>query len=184
MPAGEGLMQRAKDTFAVIDSPRLKAMVRRVLRQGLRLKQGLEGHLELREESQGEVDRLLLAAMSTARQLGNADRTLAVLDAAEIHEKIEVIQERVVASDSADEVEGLLRAKILLTEQLQELDGKHREVSLLTSQLLELSSRLSTLAAEIEGQERMDEASLTSMSLILRELNSDLEAQQEIDELG
>lgn len=91
---------------------------------------------------------------------------------------------REIASDSADEVEGLLRAKILLTEQLQELDGKHREVSLLTSQLLELSSRLSTLAAEIEGQERMDEASLTSMSLILRELNSDLEAQQEIDELG
>ncbi len=73
---------------------------------------------------------------------------------------------REIASDSADEVEGLLRAKILLTEQLQELDGKHREVSLLTSQLLELSSRLSTLAAEIEGQERMDEASLTSMSLI------------------
>ena len=165
-----------------ITSPRLRALVRRLVGRGLELRLSIETDAGLRKELGAEVELLLDGALELARRASELEDGLTGLDAGEIYEQLQSIDERIAAATEVNDTAALIDTKVELRQRLQQADEQQHALVLATSRLLDLLSRLTTLHAEVRARQSDDDR-VASLSVILRDLSAELDAHRELDQL-
>ncbi len=177
---GDPLLARVASTLRGIHSPRLRALVRRLVGRGLELRLRLAEDEALRAELATEVDHSLESALQPAHETGLLEDGLAAHDLGDLTEHLQILDERIAAAPDVETTEPLIEAKLELRQRLEQADQAQQQLVLNTSRLLGAQARLSTLLVEVRRRSEGAESG-PELSTILVELNDELAAQRELD---
>lgn len=172
------LLDRVRNVSSEVRSPRIRRLLRRILQRGLTLRQKFAAHDEVLRDA---VDRLLLVALRTAQRVGHLEAENADIEPATVLEKMQALHEKIEVSEDVHETSDLIDSVATQRRLLETFDANYDEITRLTERLLEVSSELSRHLAEIEVMQA-DEVDLMSLSQVILDLGSEVEAAVELQE--
>ncbi len=178
-PTTSPIAVQARAAFSKISSPRLRHIVRRILARGLDLREQSETATDVPAELVARIDQTLAQSLTTAQQIAKLEAEAASIDPAQVHEQIQSLDERIAAARSADETERFIERKRGLLDTLARLDELHTEIVTRTGALLTVTSQLNETSAALARLSAQD-ADPGSMSVILRDLDAELAAQEDL----
>jgi hypothetical protein len=172
----DGVARQVTDTLREIKSPRLRYVVKRIagLVVGLRVQLGRGA--SLRAGLAGEADHALALALATAKTAARLHERMAGVDAGRLNDELTAVDERLAGATTADETRGLIEAKTAIKERLAQADEEHHALLRLQGVLLDASRRLSELDVQVRARTNLGPDDVISVSVILRELNEELDA--------
>ncbi|MEO1268647.1 MAG: hypothetical protein AAFX99_11145, partial [Myxococcota bacterium] len=174
---------RARSTFEAIRSPRLRQLARQILIRGLALQDAIERRADMGPELARDVDAVMLRALDTVVQVATLEAELAARTPAEIHEELEVLEERLRTEDLG-EAEAIIERRVALAEELAAQDERQAELARSASRLLETSAELTALRERLHGADWNPDEEEQAVSMILSRLEIEVEAREEVAAIG
>jgi serine/threonine protein kinase len=172
----DALIEKATKTFALVRSERLKQMTRRILSRGMQLRELFTSSDRYSDQMLANLELAMTTSLDTAGRIAVLEATVGDVDVAEIHERMQQLEQRSADATNIQELDEIAEQQHALRVELSELDEQQAEIMRLSGQLLDTSSRFAKLLRE---HERGAEDGVTSMSMILGDLELELAAHRE-----
>jgi hypothetical protein len=130
------------------------------------------------DEMLANLDAAMTKSLDTAARIAALEAAVDGVDVAEVHERMQRLELASAAAQDIHELDDIAEQQHRLRVCLTDLDEQQAEIVRLSGQLLDASSRLAKLLRE---QESDAGDGLTSLSMILGDVEVELQAQRELD---
>ncbi len=148
--AADPLSGRIAQTFAAIQTPRLRGIVRRAVVRTVEVRARLDPGAADALDATAQLDVTLDFVLATARRIAALEAEVARVDASATFEAIKTLEARIAQGSDMHDVSALIDDKGRLEGSLEDLAERERGVVRLYGQLLAATAELSAVRATLD----------------------------------
>lgn len=147
-PARVPWLTRATEVFRSLDSQRLRALQRRMLRRAAAMRERFMQDKDFSERAVERLNELVFALLDELEDLAILEANVLRIHPGELSDRLEELDEKIARSLDVDETQTFIETRVLIARQLAVSDENHEELLARTLAILRFIGRLDALIDE------------------------------------